>query len=171
MLFYCTVNFLHIESKRNFILPVVFKVFSVWAVNIKVYNYWLGSRTTAVLFDPKTDMLPEVAGWGQQICLRVKQNCCCLRSQFETVFLYTFIFSKFSYSVFPFAYQLDVFNILVHKSKIWTMLWHCDVNITLLIEPMKIRPSINSSIEGNNISDYYNVWIYKYSIWLTLFLC
>ena len=86
MLFYCTVNFLHIESKRNFILPVVFKVFSVWAVNIKVYNYWLGLRTTAVLFDPKTDMLPEVAGWGQQICLRVKQNCCCLRSQFETVF-------------------------------------------------------------------------------------
>ena len=33
--------------------------------------------------------------------------------------------------------------------RIWTTPWHCYVNITWLIEPMKIRPSVNSSIALN----------------------
>ena len=44
-----------------------------------IYSYWLGSRTTAVLFV-----------WGQ-IRSRVKLNCCCQRSQSITVMIYTFI--------------------------------------------------------------------------------
>ena len=69
-----------------------------------LYSQWLGSRTTAVLFDPRMDLLPEAAGWGQQI--RSK-------SQSKTVLLYTFIFPKCSYSLFPLTYPLDVFSILV----------------------------------------------------------
>ena len=49
-----------------------------------LYSYWLGSRTTAVLFDPRTDLLPKAADWGQHICSRIKQNCCCPRSRFLT---------------------------------------------------------------------------------------
>ena len=33
--------------------------------------------------------------------------------------------------------------------RIGTRFWHCDVNITRLRKPMKIRPSVNSSIAGN----------------------
>ena len=33
--------------------------------------------------------------------------------------------------------------------RIGTTFWHCDVNITWLREPMKTRPSVNSSIAGN----------------------
>ena len=66
---------------------------------------------------PKNDLLPKTAGWGQQICSRVKQNCCCLRSQSITVLLYTFIFSKFSYSLFSLTYPLDVFSILVRQDR------------------------------------------------------
>ena len=58
---------------------------------IIIYSYWLGSRTT---------------GFGQQIRSRVKQNCCCTRSQSITVLLYTFIFSTKLYSLFPLTYSL-----------------------------------------------------------------
>ena len=102
------------------------------------------------MFDPRTDLLPEAAGWGQQIRSRVKQNCCCPRSQSITVLLYTFIFSKFSYSLFPLTYPLYVFQYpLLSSLKIWTTPQHCDINIMWLIESMKIRPSVNSLIAGN----------------------
>ena len=65
-----------------------------WTVN----SYWLGSRTTAILFDPRTDLLPEAAGWGQHIPatdpfegqtkLLLSENPVC------NYFLYTFIFQK-----------------------------------------------------------------------------
>ena len=38
---------------------------------------------------------------------------------------------------------------LLSSPRIWTTPRHCDVNIMWLIEPMKIRPSVNSSIAGN----------------------
>ena len=63
---------------------------------VTIYSYWLGSRTTAVLFYLRTDLLPEAAGWWQQIRLRVKQNCSCPRIQSITVLLYTIIFKKTS---------------------------------------------------------------------------
>ena len=66
-------------------------------------------------FYPRTDLLPEAAGWGQQIRSRVKQNCCCPRTQSITLLLYTFIFSKILYSLFPLTYPLDVLYILVRK--------------------------------------------------------
>ena len=40
---------------------------------------------------------------------RVKQNCCCSRSQSITFLLYTFIFSKCSYSLYPLTYPLFSF--------------------------------------------------------------
>ena len=46
-----------------------------------IYSNRLVSRTTVILFDPRTDLLPEAAGRGPQISSRVKQNCCCPRSQ------------------------------------------------------------------------------------------
>ena len=36
------------------------------------YSYWLHSKT-AVVFDMKTELLPEAKGWGQQFSLSVKQ--------------------------------------------------------------------------------------------------
>ena len=74
---------------------ILFSIFCYFCTNLShaiLYSYWLGSRTTAVLFDPRMDLLSEATGWGQQICSRVKQNCCCPRSQSITVLLYTFIF-------------------------------------------------------------------------------
>ena len=107
-----------------------------------VYSYWLGSWTTAVLFDARTDLLPSARGFGQQIRFRVKQNCCCPRSQSITVLLYTIIFFKFFYSLFPLTSRPS-------SQRIWKTPRHCNVNITWLIEPMKIRSSVNSSIAGN----------------------
>jgi hypothetical protein len=37
--------------------------------------------TTVVLFDPRTDLLPEAEGWWQQFSQRIKQNSCCSRNQ------------------------------------------------------------------------------------------
>ena len=41
--------------------------------------------------------------------------------------------------------------------RIGTTFWHCDVNITWLKEPMKIRPSVNSSIAGNRSTNCWPV--------------
>ena len=60
-----------------------------------IYNYWLGSRTTAVLFDQRTNLFPDIAGLRQQIRFRVKQNYCCPGNQSITVLLYTFIFFQY----------------------------------------------------------------------------
>ena len=57
----------------------------------------------------------SATGWGQHIRSRVKQNCCCPKSQSITVLLYTNIFFKISYSLFPLTYPLDVFNILISQ--------------------------------------------------------
>ena len=65
------------------------------------YSYWLDSRTTTVLFELRTDLLPEAAGWVQQIRTRVKQNGCCPRSQSVTPLLYTLIFfNKIIFTLF-----------------------------------------------------------------------
>ena len=84
-------------------------------IYVSIYSFWLGSKTTAVSFDPRTDLLTKAAWWGQQIRSRNKQNCFCPRSQSIIVLLYTYIFSKISYSLFLSTYLLVVFNILVHK--------------------------------------------------------
>ena len=44
-----------------------------------LYSYWLGSRTTAVSFDLRTDLMPEAPGWGQQIRSRVKKKAAVVR--------------------------------------------------------------------------------------------
>ena len=41
---------------------------------LKQISYKLAYRTTAVLLEARTDLLPEAAGFGQQICSRVKQK-------------------------------------------------------------------------------------------------
>ena len=86
-----TRNALTQASKNGRILYLFPQKKFVSVLNAIIYSYWLGSRTTAVLCDPRTDLLPAAAGWGQQIRSRVKQNCCCPRSQSITVLLYTFI--------------------------------------------------------------------------------
>ena len=100
--------------------------------------------------DNSSFVWPEAAGWGQQIHSRVKQNYCCPSSQSITVLLYTFIFKikiiNFSHShisIRCFKYPHP------SSSRRGTTFWHCDVNITWLREPMKIRPLVNSSIAGN----------------------
>ena len=97
------------------------------------YSYWLGSRTTAVLFDPQTDLLPEAASGRQQIRSRVKPNCCGSRSQSITVLLYSFIFFK----VFSFSLSTHMTNRCFQYTcpsspRIWTTQRHCDVNFTWL---------------------------------------
>ena len=105
---------------------------------------------------PENGSVAEATGWGPQICSRVKQNCCCPRSQSRTVLLYTIIFFKiFLFTLFT---HLSI-RCLQHpgpsSQRIWKTPWHCDINITWLIEPMKIRPSVNSSIAGNR---WMNCW-------------
>ena len=67
-------------------------------------NAWLAQgkhkeQYTVIDWVRGQQQLSEAAGWGQQIRSRVKQNCCCPRTQSITVLLYTFIFSKLSHSV------------------------------------------------------------------------
>ena len=77
-------------------------------------------------------------GFVQQIRSRIKQICCCPWTQSIIGLLYTFIFSKFTFSLLPLTNTLDVFNILKPSSpRIWTTPRHCDVKITWFIEPMK----------------------------------
>ena len=123
-------------------------------------SYWLSSRTTAIMFDPRTYLLPEAAGWGQQIRSRVKQNCCFPRNQSITVLLYTFVFSTKLYSIFPLTYPLLFRRFQYPRPsslRIGTTSWLCGVNITWLIEPMKIRPWVNSSIAGNRSLNCWTV--------------
>ena len=120
-----------------------------------VYSYWLGSRTTAVLFDLRTDLLAKATGWGQQLCLRVKQSFCCPRNQSISDLLYTFIFSKLSYFldfwkilIMIFIQQLLILILLTSTA---------DIKITWPVEPMKIRQLVNSSIEGKRSTNCWPV--------------
>ena len=93
-----------------------------------LYSYWLGSRTTAVLFDQRTDLLPEAAGLEQQNHSRAKHNCFCSKSKSITL-----------------TYRLDVFSILVRQVReSRRLLDFVIVNIRWLIEPMKMRPSVKT---------------------------
>jgi hypothetical protein len=56
-------------------------------------SYRLIPRTTAVLFDPRTELLPETESFGQQFSHRVKQNSCCPRTQSITIYCYKYLFS------------------------------------------------------------------------------
>ena len=99
-----------------------------------------GSRTTAVLFDPRTNLLPVAAGWGLK--------CCCWKSQSLTVLLYIFIFFQ-NFLIQSFHWVNNTSMKCFHyprpsSSRIWTTPRHCDVNIMWLIEPMKIRSLVNS---------------------------
>ena len=61
-------------------------------------------------------------------------------------FVIHYHFFKNNYSLFPltcFEYPRPSIP------RIGMKFWHCDVNITWLREPRKIRPSVNSSIAGN----------------------
>ena len=84
-------------------------------IYVSIYSFRLGSKTTAVSFDPRTDLLAKAACWGQQIRSRIKQNCVCLRTQSIIVYYTPSFFQKNSYSLFVTTYLLVVFNILVHK--------------------------------------------------------
>ena len=132
-------------------------MFIDWSVNS--IQLLTGFEDNSSLFDLSTDLLPSACGFPQQINSRVKQNYWCLRSQSITVLLYTFIFSKKNY-IHSFHSH---FNILVRQ--VWESCsltsWHCDINIKWLIEPMKIRPSINSSIVGNRS---INCWLFNRTV-------
>ena len=88
-----------------------------------------------------------------QICSRVKQKCCCPRSQSITVLLYTFILSKFSYSwsLFPLAYPLDVFKILVRQNQESGR----RLNIVTLISCDLLKPS-DKNREGRTVLESVN---------------
>ena len=69
---------------------------------MKVYNKtvidWLLGQQQFCLILEHADLLPSACGFGQQISPRVKQNCCCPRTQSITVYYYVsvpvFIFKK-----------------------------------------------------------------------------
>ena len=67
-------------------------------------------------------------------------NCFVIHLHFFKIFLFTL---STHISIRCFQYPLP------SSPRIWTTLRHCDVNIMWLIEQMKIRPSVNSSIAGN----------------------
>ena len=67
-------------------------------------------------------------------------NCFVIHLHFLKIFLFTL---STHISIRCFQYPLP------SSPRIWTTPRHCDVNIMWLIEPIKIRPSVNSSIAGN----------------------
>ena len=124
-----------------------------------LYNQSINQWTTAVLFDPTDGSVAR--GLGQQILSRGKLNCCCPRNHSITDLLYTFIFRNR-------LLLLDVWKILmmlsIQQSEILDngIIDHCaDVKITWLVEPMKIRQSVNSSIAGNKST---NCWPVKRTV-------
>ena len=106
-------------GRQLYLYPLVIKIFSIKYVHIK----WMKNN----LFLRYTIWHYTVIDWvqgqhkfcltGEQICFP-KQQAVGNRSlrgsnktsQSITVLWYTFIFSKFSYSLFPLTYPLDVFN-------------------------------------------------------------
>ena len=82
------------------------------------------------------------------------QNCCCPRIQLITVLLYTFIFFKIFLFTLSIHISIRCFQYTrLSSPRIWTMHRHCDVNITWLIKPMKIRPSVNMFDSGQHIDE------------------
>ena len=70
-------------------------------------------------------------------------------------FLKTFHFFHSHISIRYFKYHRP------SSPRIRTTFWHCDVKITWLREPMKIRPLVNSSIAGNRSMNCWpvNRWV------------
>ena len=73
---------------------------------------------------------------------------------FEKPVYSCFVIHLHFFKIFLFTLSTDISmkcfqNPRPSSPRIWTTPWHCYVNITWLIEPMKIRPSVNSSIAGN----------------------
>ena len=90
---------------------------------------------------------------------KVKLRCCYPRTQSKTVLLYTFILSTKTITLSTHI-SIRCFQYPRSSSpRIGTTSWHCDVNITLHIEPMKMRPSVNSSIAGNRSMNCWPVYI------------
>ena len=67
-------------------------------------------------------------------------NCFVIHLHFFKIFLFT-LFTHISIRCFQYPRP--------SRPRIWMTPWICYVNITWLIEPMKIRPWVNSSIAGN----------------------
>ena len=90
----------------------------------------------------------ESVDWGQQIRPRVN----CSRSQ---------SISKFSYSLFPLAYPLNVFDILVRQVREYIrrpdIVTGLRYSISRDLLNQILRPSINSSIAGNRSMNYWPV--------------
>ena len=75
-------------------------------------------------------------------------NCFVINIYFYKIFLFTL---STGISIRWFQYPRPL------RQRIWKTPWHCDVNITWLIEPMKRRPSVNSSIAGNRCMNCWPV--------------
>ena len=105
-----------VSSKNNFL---------IWNWTI-IYSYWLGSRTTAVLFDPRTDPFE-----GQTKLLLSEEpvyNCFVIH-----------LHLKKNYSLFPLTYiSIRCFKYPRPSSpRVGATFWHCDVNIMWLRKPIK----------------------------------
>ena len=61
---------------------------------------------------PINNSIQLLTGFEYKSSFVSPEDSYCPRSQTITVLLFTFIFSKHSYSLFPFTYPLNVFNIL-----------------------------------------------------------
>ena len=73
---------------------------------------------------------------------------------FEKPVYNSFVIHLHFFKIFLFTLSTDISmrcfqNPRPSSPRIWTTPWHCYINITWLIEPMKIMPSGNSSIAGN----------------------
>ena len=103
---------------------------------------------------------------GQHIRFRVKQNCCCPRSQSIT-FFYTPSFFQQQKITLSTHISIRCFQYPPPSSpRIGTTSWHCDVNTMRLIELMNIRPSVNSSKAGNESMNCWPVnWRVLQLIW------
>lgn len=125
------------EKNKRYLNIYTFK--STIKISKTIYSYWLCSRTPAVFFDPRTDMLPEAVGWVQQVHSRVKQIRCCPRTQ-SILFCYTlntFIFRLFYYRMHMVCW-LGTFNRIV---------WMC----AFITDSISLKENIPNILHGNYI--------------------
>ena len=105
-----------------------------------------GSRNSSFVWPEDGSIAP---GWGQR-SVRGSNKIAVVREVSLKLFCYTPSFLK--KIIHLFLSHISIWCFKYHSSsspRIRRTFWHCDVNITWLREPIKIRPSVNNSTAGN----------------------
>ena len=119
-----------------------------------IYSYGLGSRTTAVLVHQGSPRFTKDRSVARSCKLRAtypfsSQTKLLLSQKSVYNWSASSFFSKL-YILFTFLKMLPLTFVVQDSERLlYFLLWYCDVKMMWLVEPMKIRLSVNSLIKGN----------------------